>query len=470
MSDFDPTSIAADCGGAWQGNPGHAIAGFSIDTRSLQPGELFVALKTGQRDGHDFVRDAADRGAAGALVSRVVADVSLPQLLVGDTVDALQSLAKAHRSRFGGRVVGVTGSAGKTSTKDLLAAILADPEEILATAGNLNNHLGVPLTMLRLDVQQHRFAVIEAGISGTGEMAVIAPLIAPDVAIITAIGAAHLEGLESVSGVAREKAILAAAVPAAGTVVLGSSCLRFPEFRELVSRRLIVAGAGEKGIKPGMREQMVPFAIQHENDNTQVCLTWHGAVEEFSVPRTTSGMAGNLALAVATALNLGVKSGSIRERLPGWRPAPLRGEIRRDRGRLIYLDCYNANPVSMRDAIDGFVDLAPESQPRLFVFGSMEELGAEAERLHRELGEYLPMRSQDSLIVFGTNAAALAEGVGSRSLNAAISINPDFSDAERVVRVFRGAVFLKGSRRYALEKLVGPVSMTEAAATKGVAA
>jgi len=469
MPTFDSASIRADTGGTWQETPSCPISGFSIDTRSLQRGEMFVALKTSQRDGHDFVGDAAVRGASCALVSQIVSDVSLPQLLVGDTVVALQSLAQAHRSRFSGKVIGVTGSAGKTSTKDLLATILGTPDEILATQGNLNNHLGVPLTLLQIDMARHRFAVVEAGISGSGEMDVIAPLIAPDVTIVTTIGAAHLKGLGSIDGVAREKAVLAAAVHASGTVVVGAACLKYPVFRDFAARCLVVAASDENEIEITSREQLIPYAIRQRSDGTHVCLTWHGAVEEFVVPRATAGMAGNVARAVATALNLGVGSNTVRERLPRWRPAPLRGEIRNDRGRFVFLDCYNANPVSMRDALEGFVELAPESKPRLFVFGCMEELGENAEMLHRELGEHWPMRSEDSLIVLGTNAAAFAEGIWSRMSNAVVSINPDFQSAARAVHDFSGAIFLKGSRRYTLEKLLGsgsvtPVEKTEVAA------
>jgi len=244
-------------------------------------------------------------------------------------------------------------------------------------------------------------------------------------------------------------------VPPTGRVVLGASCLSFPEFCELSARRMIVAAAEQTNLSITNHDQVVPFAFQHRAEGTDVCLTWHGVVEEFAVPRITSGMAGNVALAAATALALGVGSNDIRERLPRWRLAPLRGEVRNEGGRLVYLDCYNANPVSMRDALAGFVALAPESEPRLFVFGCMEELGKSAEVLHRELGERWPMRAQDSVIVLGSNATAFAEGMKSQVANATIVTNPDSSQAERMVREFAGPVFLKGSRRYALEKLLG---------------
>lgn len=451
---FDPRTLAADCGGEWRGIPAAPVTGVSIDTRTLEPGDLFVALQTERRDGHDFIAEAAARGANAALVAREIAGAPLEQLVVPDTLAALHALARAHRRRFGRAVVAVTGSAGKTSTKELLALLLGDAGEVLATEGNLNNHLGVPLTLLRLDAARHRCAVVEAGVSRVGEMDVIAGMIEPDVALVTVLAPAHLDGLGSLRGVAAEKARLAAHLRPGGVAVFPASCLEHAEFRETASRAWVaVPAAAQAGDLPA-RMQRVPYAIAQRADATDLCLTWVGGVEEFSLRRVSRGNAANAVLAIVTALHLGESPDAVRARLPRWGAVALRGEVRRVGGRTIYLDCYNANPASMVDSLEGFLAVASDDQARLFVVGSMEELGAEAAALHRATGAGWPLRPGDRMMIFGANAAALAEGVRERHPAAEIALDPDRAEAARVLRDFRGAIFLKGSRRYALETLL----------------
>ncbi|MBE2213890.1 MAG: UDP-N-acetylmuramoyl-tripeptide--D-alanyl-D-alanine ligase [Opitutaceae bacterium] len=454
MPVFDPKTLAADCGGVWHGFPLVPPTGFGMDTRTLAAGEIFVALTTGRRDGHDFLAEAAMRGASAALVSRHVSGSPLPQLLVDDTLQALQALARAHRARFAKPVVAVTGSAGKTSTKDLLAVLLSSRHDVLATQGNLNNHIGVPLTLLRLDPAKHRAAVVEAGISGPGEMDVIASLIAPDVAVITMVGPAHLDGLGSVTGVANEKARLAAHLREGGVAVFPASCCVHEAFRAIPAPMLVATPAGFDLEALPARARAVPFVVQHAGEGTQLCLTWEGSVEEFDFRRVSAGMAGNAALALAAALRLGIPADKLRRRITAWRPAALRGEVVRHGETTFYLDCYNANPASMLDALETFTALAPADAPRLFVVGCMEELGAESAALHRGTGERWPMRAGDRLIVFGTQAEDLAAGVRDRHAGADILVNPERPAAAEALRAFRGAVFLKGSRRYALETLL----------------
>src|SRR5258708_4312976 len=179
MPTFAAEKLATWTGGSWDRLPGGAIEGFNQDTRTLNAGQVFVALKTGKRDGHDFLGEAQTRGATAALVGRAVSDATLPQLVVADPLAAFQRIAREHRREFHGPVVGVTGSVGKTSTKDLLALLLGGSPDVLATEGNLNNHIGVPLTLTRLEPAVHRAAVVEAGISEPGEMAVRARGIDP---------------------------------------------------------------------------------------------------------------------------------------------------------------------------------------------------------------------------------------------------------------------------------------------------
>jgi len=178
MPSFDPGTLAAWTGGRWSHAPARPPVGFCADSRRIEPGQAFVALRTARRDGHDFVSQAEAAGACAAIVSREAPATGLAQLVVGDPLSALQSIAREHRRAFRGTVVGVTGSVGKTSTKELLAVLLgADTGVALATEGNLNNHIGVALTLTRIEPGQHAFAVIEAGISAPGEMGVLAAMI-----------------------------------------------------------------------------------------------------------------------------------------------------------------------------------------------------------------------------------------------------------------------------------------------------
>ncbi len=461
MPVFDPRMLAADCGGHWRGTPPVPVSGFAIDTRALQGGDLFIALRAEKRDGHAFLGLAAAAGASGALVSREAAGEKIACLQVVDTLEAFQAMARAHRGRFGGRVVGVTGSAGKTSTKDLLAALLGEPGDVLATEGNLNNHLGVPLTLLRIDPARHACAVVEAGINAPGEMDALGSILRPDVALITTVAAAHLERLGSIERVGREKARLAARLAPGGVAVFPAACRADPDFHDIAARSLIAVSPADAGFELPANAIAVRHAVAHEPAATVVALEWAGAEHAFSFRRLTPGMAGNAALAIITALHLGVAAGDIRRRLGRWRPAALRGEVIEEGGRLVYLDCYNANPASMLDALDGFLALAPSSAPRLFVIGCMEELGAESAALHRAVGAAWPMRPGDRLFVLGEQAGALAEGVKSAHAGARVAVNPDRAEVQAVIDRARGAVFLKGSRAYRLETLVQPAGSGE---------
>ena len=202
MPDFNPSDLANWCSGEWTKLPETKINGFSIDTRNLGEGELFVAIKD-NRDGHEFLISQSKRGACGALVTNLVNDRNIPQLISGNSLTALQAIAQSHREKCHGKVVGITGSCGKTSTKDILTLLLGY-ESTHSTDKNLNNHLGVPLTLLGIDPLVHKHSVVEAGINQTNEMSVLAKMISPNIAIITNVGSSHLEGLISEDIVAKE--------------------------------------------------------------------------------------------------------------------------------------------------------------------------------------------------------------------------------------------------------------------------
>jgi UDP-N-acetylmuramoyl-tripeptide--D-alanyl-D-alanine ligase len=427
-----------------------------MDTRQLRAGQVFIALETDKRDGHDFLAAAQAAGASAAIVSKPNAALALPQLVVIDPLTAFQTIAREHRRTFRGPVVGISGSAGKTSTKNLLALLLGGSTGgVLATEGNLNNHLGVPLTLTRLDPAQHTFAVVEAGISAPGEMAVLAHMIEPDVALITLVAPAHLDELGDIEGVARAKSALPASVRAAGVAIFPKQCAGFAAFRELDVRTMVLEPA--EVIRPAEPpKDTVYFAVTQRGESTAVALAY-GLPPPllFTFRRVSDGMAQNAALAICAALWLGVPAAAIQQRIAGWEPAAFRGELRREDGRLLYLDCYNANPASMADALDAFQGLAPANEPRLFVLGGMEELGTEAAMFHRALGRSLRLRPQDFLVVIGDHASAVRTGAlenGNRAEQ--IEVVSSLEPVAARFAGFRGAVFLKGSRRYQLEKVL----------------
>ena len=444
MPVFPPTFLAQVTSGCWTREPERDLTGFSIDTRTLQSGDVFVALKTAARDGHAFLFTALAAGAGAALVSVPDATVDLPQLVVPDPLVAFQAIASAHRQAFTGPVVGISGSAGKTSTKELLARLLsASPGDVLATAGNLNNHLGVPLTLTRLDPARHRFAVVEAGIGGPGEMRPLARMIEADLGVITLIGPAHLEELGSLTGVAREKALLLSGAREAALKLFPKACLEYTPFSELAEPVFALA----------------PI-ISHRATATSITFVPIGAQHEqtFVCRRISDGMASNAALALAAALSLGVTPEQARTRLADWQPAAMRGELRSDaQGRWLYVDCYNANPASMHDALAVFADTAPQDLPRLYVIGGMEELGTDSLAYHRELGRALAsrLRPEDRALVLAAESAAEAVVIG--AAHSGVSAVADLVALREIFEAFAGAVFIKGSRRYRLESLLQPV-------------
>ena len=386
--------------------------------------------------------------------------LALPQLVVADPLAALQAIAQAHRRAFTGPVVGITGSAGKTSTKDLLALLLGgEAAGVLATAGNLNNHIGVPLTLTRLDPAVHKYAVIEAGISAPGEMASLAAMIEPDVAINTLVAAAHTAGLGSLEEVAHEKALLPAAVRTAGVAIFPHQSEAFTAFRQLGVRRMVVERA--EVIRPDPPPQdRIYFTVTQRGDTTAIAIAY-GAPPPlcFTLCRVSDGMAQNAVLAICAALWLGVPSAQIQTRLAAWQPLSLRGEIRREGGRLLYLDCYNANPAAMADALAAFKSVAPAALPRLYVLGCMEELGAESASYHHALGRSLLLRPDDFLFVIGDQAHEVCAGVlQNGNFTQQIQIVSTLEPVAARLAGWSGAVFVKGSRRYQLETILAPGS------------
>ena len=404
---------------------------------------MFVAFESPACDGHSFLVSAKEQGASSALVRREQAEVDLPQLVVDDTQAALASMARSFRASWDFPVVGITGSCGKTTFKDLLVRILGN-ERVLGTRENFNNLIGVPLSILRAEALTADAAVLEAGISEVGEMRQLASIIDPDIVVVTAIGPAHLEDLETEETIAIEKGRLAQG-DRVKTVFAGETCEPFAGY---------LGGLKVNIVKPCPRlSETWGYRFVSENGQTRIEQEIRGGVECYSYRGIGNGLASNVALAVATARSLGLSPKEIQRGLDAWKPSKLRGEWRDFGDSKAYVDCYNANPLSMRDSLETFVYLSNAEKPRLYIIGCMEELGADSPKYHEALGRRFPYRPQDLILVIGDDAESVVEGMSNAGFDTSnCEIIKSLDEARERVDSFDGDIFLKGSRRYRLEE------------------
>jgi UDP-N-acetylmuramoyl-tripeptide--D-alanyl-D-alanine ligase len=461
MARLDPDEAATIAHGRWvEERPSSPLTSFAFDTRRIQPGETFVALKSDRADGHEFLGKALEYRANAALVERHDPEVHLPQLLVRDSLDALQALASSWRERFKAPVIGVTGSYGKTTVKEMLGIVMGG--QWFRTRGNYNNHIGVPLSLLELDPGRHAGAILEAGINDRDEMDLLAGMIRPDMAIVTAVGPAHLERLGSVEGVACEKAVLARAVKPGGCVFISAQLLQYDAFRS-ISPAVQIHALARKGeaLDPSWGD-LPNVTIYHYDWTESTHSRGMGVLGieppmlpgDYSFRAGSPGMVSNLALVVHVALHLGVPSPTLQACLDAWRPFRQRGEVIRYQDCHYYVDCYNANPGSMLDSARRFNSLFPD-EPHLYVVGSMKEMGEESERWHRETGAKLPVRPGSTVYLVGAEARPMADGLASRGVaGTSIHLLDSHEGLKERLSAFKGAVFIKGSRSLGLESLV----------------
>ena len=456
MPAYSSDDISTWCNGIWNMEPPSSISGFNIDARKVCCGEMFVALKA-ERDGHDFLFQAMENGASAVLVNREIKELGIPQLVVSDTLQGLHDIAREKRLRFDGRVVGISGSCGKTSTKDLLSHLLGS--NILKTKENLNNHLGVPLTLLNLDNESHNTAVVEVGINSKGEMKSLSELLIPEIVIITMIGHSHLEGLGSVKETAQEKAKLFQHSKKISNLVIHEECLGYEEFskwRDAGNNCLVLSeGEPEGEVKKGTANYNIWTETNKIGGSLSLRLWRKGSPTlSLSLESMSRGMSKNVALAVLVACELGVSNEEISERLPQYRPSALRGKFFRGRGRTYFVDCYNANPSSMKDSLDFFSEKF-SSIPKLYILGGMEELGADGPRLHADAVAGLKVDEDDLFVMVGEKAGSYSSGLlhaGAREEQLVLLKN--LEDARSLVEDFEGAIIFKGSRINKLENLI----------------
>ena len=421
------------------GNSDLAISHVSTDSRTIKPGDLFVALCGEHFDAHNFLEQVAKAGAAGALVSRDPPS-GLPQtfaiLRAADTLVAYQNLAANYRKTLPLKVLGITGSNGKTSTKDFAASILGRAFRVTKTEGNFNNHVGLPRTILEAN-RDHQFAVWELGMNHPGEIAALARIASPDAGTITNIGIAHIEFMGSREAIAQEKGALAEAIDPGGFVVLNADDDFSGSIANRTRARVIFAGVEEGAIRA--------IEVQQTAGGCEFTIVEGAHRCRARLPVPGLHMVQNAILAVAAGRAFGV---SLEECAAGLVSAPLakaRLQIREIHGVQFIDDSYNANPDSMKAALRTLMELDVDGK-RIAVLGRMLELGAESERGHREVGEAAATLGVDHLISIGNDTIALAaEQAGLE--NSAIA--QDASDAAEMLNEIVGPgdlVLIKGSR------------------------
>ncbi len=461
MPKFDPDKLQTWTSGEWKSGVPRRISGFSFDTRILQQENLFIAIKTNKNDGHDFIVKAKEAGASGALVARHNPRISLPQLLVKEPLAALHSMATYHRQEYHGPVIGVTGSCGKTSTKDLLALLLGD-NGVHRNRENYNNQLGVPLTLLEIDHHNHDCAIIEVGMNAPGEIEQLSRLIKPTASIITSVAAAHLDAFNSIDDIAREKSILGHHTQNDGRIFFHRDCSRYDAFHNFPAPSVILIEDETSGHLPVKEGEGISWWVKrsHRPDGGSA-LTLKvppDARHTFNLSPLSPGMVSNTCLAIATAWHLGVNDEDIQERLLCWHPTSLRGEIIHREEKIFYVDCYNASPASMADSFKAFSTLMQTSLPRLYVLGCMAELGEQAQDLHYAVGRLLELRSEDKVIIIGEHAGSLRDGIYSQGHEKKqVAIFTSGEAMRKAISEFEGAVLLKGSRIHKLESLLPAV-------------
>lgn len=439
--------FARACGGELHGGDA-SFSDVVSDSRTLTRGQLFVALAGPNFNGNEFVGAALAAGAAGALVS-AAQSVALPQVVVADTQVALERAARAWRAHFGGPLVGVAGSNGKTTAKEMTAAILTQAGPCLATRGNLNNHIGVPLTLLRL-TSEHRFAVIEMGANRAGEVAALVALARPSIGMITNAGAEHLEGFGSLEGVARAEGEMIAGLTPAATAVINADDEFASLWRGSTSARVVTFGVRKLA---DFSASEVRTLVGAEGFRTHFRLN---APQGSAVIELSLGGAHNVAnalAAAAAAASAGATLGHIAAGLAAVRAVPGRLQFKQSAGGAWLIDdSYNANPSSMRAAIEVLASL---SGRKWLVLGDMGELGSFAPEAHADIGEFARAQGIERLYATGPlmQRAVDSFGAGARWYAAAAELTQALEEALRSAGP-EVRLLVKGSRSNRLERVV----------------
>ena len=426
----------------------HAVAGgYSIDSRTIQPGDLFFAVQGERLNGHDFVEAALSQGAIAAVVrrdqmGRFPAKTAL--LAVNDTLTALQQLAAAVRKLWRKPLIGVTGSAGKTTTKEIVAHVLATRHRVLKSQGNLNNHFGLPLQLLKLE-SEHEIAVIEMGMSHAGEITALARLAQPNCGVVTMVAPVHLEFFDSIAGIARAKYELIESLPVGGIAVLNADDPYVSQFGRDFHGMVVMFGMQKPAdIRAERIEALRPVGSAFD-------LVSDGERVRTTLPLLGSHSIYNALAAVAVGVQYGVTLQEAAESLGSLSAGDKRGQLLEYNGATVINDCYNSNPKALDSMVRSLVQMP--AQRRIVIAGEMLELGPSGEAMHRDCGQLMGTYGVDVVLGVRGLARFIVEGAEAANVAAEFAATPEEAAVWLQRNVKPGdLVLLKASRGVRLER------------------
>lgn len=434
--------------------------GYSIDSRTIQPGDLFFAIHGERFDGHDFVEAAIESGAVSAVIARAHLvrytndAIRKRLLLVDEPLAAMQRLASSVRRHWGKRVIGITGSAGKTTTKEAIAQVLESRFRVHKSQGNLNNHFGLPLQLLQLQ-PEHEVAILEMGMSHAGEIAALCKIAAPDWGVVTNVGTAHAENFaDGQAGIARAKYELIASLPRLGTAILNSDDRYVQQFGRDFAGRTIYFGTGK--LADPRAESITPMGA----DGTRFSVCANGHSTEVKLRLMGEHNVRNALAGIAVGLASGIPLEECAAALERLEPADKRGQTLKIRGATLINDSYNCNPQALKAMVDTLLTLP--AKRTIVVAGEMLELGPAGPRLHRECGELMGKHGINMVVGVRGEAASIVEGAKATGAEAIFVATPEEAGAWLRENLRAGdAVLLKASRGVRLERALEVLQQTD---------
>lgn len=449
MAEFSVRDICLATGGRIQQCEENYFTGVSTDTRTIKPGDLFVAI-TGERfDGHSFINQAIENGAAGIVASTQILSINrnVTVIIVEDTLKAYQDIAAFHRNRFSIPVIAITGSNGKTTTKDFTAAVLSSRWNVLKTQANYNNEIGLPLTLLHLETC-HDAAVVEMGMRGLGEIHELTVIARPTIAVLTNVGETHIELLGSLDNIAAAKSELVSAISQDGFVVLNADNDYVKNMNSKALGKVIYYGIQD--------EQCQVRAVNvrtHEHETVFDCEHSQGVFTAV-IPTIGKHNVYNALAAITTALELGLHQDEIKAGLNMFTPSAMRLAIEKIGNYNIINDAYNASPMSMVAAIDTLVEFA--SGRRIAVLGDMLELGDMAVKAHQQIGQKLAAAGVDIVVTVGELAKNIADSAQAHGIQTVVACDSHAHAQRHLQELLKpgDTVLIKGSRGMKMEKIL----------------